>query len=114
MKSDQDFDIFYELITKKGSTISGNGKPELPRRRNIPTFSMLQYFADRREASSSAHQHFKVIYFEAIDSIVFAVKDQFKQPSFNLFSNIKQLLLESIKGEDYQKELGNSLENLRR
>ena len=83
MKSDRDFNIFYELITNKASAISGNGNPELAKRRN-----KLKYFADGREASSLAHQQFKVIYFEAVDSIVSAAKDQFKQPSFNLLSDI--------------------------
>ena len=32
MRNDQDFDIFYKLISKKASAISGNGKPELPRK----------------------------------------------------------------------------------
>ena len=107
MKSDRDFNIFYELITNKASAISGNGNPELAKRQN-----KLKYFADGREASSLAHQQFKVIYFEAVDSIVSAVKDQFKQPSFNLFSDINQLMLKSINGEDCQQKLDNFVGNL--
>ena len=42
---------------------------------------------------------------EAVDSIIAAIKDRFEQPSYRVFSNVEQLLLKSIKGEDYQSEL---------
>ena len=65
MRSDRDFDLFYELILKKASAISTIGKLESPKKRNKPNYSLFQYFGDRREASSyvianrpsSAHQH---------------------------------------------------------
>ena len=86
MTSDQVFDLFYELISKKALAICGIGRPELPRKRNELNYSLLLYFGDRSEASNSAnayhpstaHQHFKVVYFEAIDSIVFIIKNQFE------------------------------------
>ena len=115
MRSDRDFDLFYELIVKKASNISGIGKPELPRKRNKPNYSILQYVGDRRVSANNAnayypttaHQHFKVIYLEAIDSIISAIKDRFEQPSFAIFSDVEQLLLKSIKGDDYRQELAN-------
>ena len=65
MRSDRDFDLFYELILKKASAISTIGKLESTKKRNKPNYSLFQYFGDRREASSyvtanqpsSAHQH---------------------------------------------------------
>ena len=115
IRSDQDFDHFYELILKKPSAISGIDKPELPRKQIKPNYSLLQYFGDRRKASnsvnayyqSSAHQHFRVIYFEAIDSVVSAIKGRLEQLCFSLFSDLEQLLLKSINGEDSQQELDN-------
>lgn len=43
-----------------------------------------------------------MIYFEAIDSIVSAIKERFEQPSFNILLDVEQLLLKSINGEDYK------------
>ena len=43
MRSDRDFDLFYELISKKALAISGNGKPEFPRKRNKPINALLQF-----------------------------------------------------------------------
>ena len=55
MRSNRDFDLFYELILKKASAISGIRKPKLPRRRSQVNCSLLQYFGDRKEASNSAN-----------------------------------------------------------
>ena len=83
ISSDRDFDLFYELISKKAPAISDTGEPGLPKTWNKPNYFLLQDFEDRREASnsdnayhpSSVHQHFKVISFKAIDSITSTVKD---------------------------------------
>ena len=64
MRSDRDFDLFYKLISKKASAISGIVKPELPRKQSKPNFYLFQFFGACREASnsayhpSSAHQNF--------------------------------------------------------
>ena len=97
-RSDRDFDLSYELISKKASAISSISKPELPRKRSKPKYSLLQYFGVRREASNcadayhSTHQHLKLIYFEATGSIVSAIKGRFKKPNFSLFSDVDQYL----------------------
>ena len=44
------------------------------------------------------------MYFETIDAVHKALRERFEQPSFIIFSNVEQLLLESINGESYQKE----------
>ena len=44
-----------------------------------------------------------------LDTFHAAIKDRLDQVSFNLFSDIEQLLLKSINGEDYQQELDNFL-----
>lgn len=121
ISSDRDFDLFYELISKKAPAISDTGEPGLPKKWNKPNYFLLQDFGDRREASnsdnayhpSSVHQHFKVISFKAIDSITSTIKDPFEKRSFNLCSNVEQLLLKPINGEDYQQELHNFLKIVR-
>ena len=93
----------------------------MPRKQQKPSYSLLQGFGDRREASnsanayhsSSAHQHFKGIYFEAIDSVISIIKYRFEKPSVNLFSDVEQLLLKSVNGEDNQQELDNFLKIFR-
>ena len=44
------------------------------------------------------------MYFETIDAVHNALKERFEQPNFIFFSNVEQLLLKSINGENYQKE----------
>ena len=77
MRSDRDFDLVCESISKKASKIWGTDNPELPG--NVPNCSLWQYFSDGREVSNtantyyplSAHLHFKAIYSEAINSICY-------------------------------------------
>ena len=45
--------------------------------------------------------------FETIDAIYKTLKERFEQPSFIVFSNVEQLLLESINDQSYQKEHDN-------
>ena len=49
------------------------------------------------------------MYFEAIDSITSAIKDRFEQQCLTVFSGVEQLLLKSINGEDYQREMDSLL-----
>lgn len=116
IRSDQDFDFFYELILKKTSTISITVKPELSRKRSKINNPLLQYFGDCREASNSANlyhqsscQHFRMIYFEAIHSIVSAIKIDSSSLVLIYSQTSLQLLLESINGKNYQQELDNFL-----
>ena len=54
---------------------------------------------------STAEDHYRFIYFEAIDTVVMAIKDRFEQPSFKFFPSIEQLLLKAVNGESYQMEM---------
>ena len=56
---------------------------------------------------SSAHWHFKVIYLEAIDSMVCPLVKNDLSSLVYIFSDAEQLLLKSINGKDHQHELDN-------
>ena len=120
IRNDYDFDLFYELTSKKVSAIipmPSFSTPWKHQTKQTKLFLVAVIWSSQRSISnsanayqpSSAHQLFKEFYFEAIDSIVSTTKDRFGQPSFHLFSDVEQLLLKSINEEDYQQELINLL-----
>ena len=49
--------------------------------------------------------HYRCIYFEAIDLIVYTIEQCFCEPSFAAFEKMESLLLKGINGESYKAEL---------
>ena len=78
-------------------------EPQLPRRSKRPR----RY--DDGLAESEFHDtpkaHFRQHYFEALDLAVNCIKDRFDQPGYKVYSNLEQLLLKTIEGEDITAEL---------
>ena len=73
--------------------------------------SILQYVEGNPKPTGeayhpeNAYDHFKQIYFEALDAIVNAINDRFDQPAFELFSQVEQLFLKPVKKQDVTDEL---------
>ena len=109
MRNDRDFKLFYEKI--KTSTSKIDEVPMLPRKRKKPNYSILQYVEGNPKPTGeayhpeNAYDHFKQIYFEALDAIVNTINDRFDQPAFELFSQVEQLFLKSVKKQDVTDEL---------
>ena len=112
MRKAEHFKLFFDLAKQKSKRYDVED-PILPRKRRKPKYSILQYVDGHEEASrdteafspSTAEDHYRFIYFEAIDTVVMAVKERFEQASFKLFSSIEQLLLKAVNGESYQMEM---------
>ena len=106
---------FTKQLVRKQKKNNELNEPLLPRKRRKPIYSILQFVSGHDEKSDAVQpyypttvkEHFKAIYFEAIDAVHKALKERFGQPSFIIFSNVEQLLLKSINGKIYQKEYDN-------
>ena len=111
MRNDRDFKLFYEKIETSASKIDEASTPMLPRKRKKPNYSILQYVKGNPKPTGEAHHpenaydHFKQIFFEALDATVNAINDRFDQPAFELFSQVEQLFLKSVKKKDATHEL---------
>ena len=53
----------------------------------------------------SIEEHFRVIYYQAIDLITSAIKDRFDQPNFQLFANAEQFLVKAAMKQSYTDEI---------
>ena len=51
------------------------------------------------------YEYYKPIYYEALNSIVNAIKDRFDQPTFKLFTQAEQLFLKSVAKQDVRDKL---------
>ena len=80
---------------------------ESERNQIIQFFNMLKETQSQQEKHhpENVYDHFKQIYFEALDAIVNAINHRFDQPAFELFSQVEQLFLKSVKKQDVTDEL---------
>ena len=77
------------------------GAPSLPRLRKRP----VRYEPGNAAAefATDPEDHYKRIYYEALDLIIVSITDCFDQPRYALYSNLEQLLLKAVKHEDYEE-----------
>ena len=101
MRNDRDFGLFYERIKLSAKNVETLLAPAVPppRKGKRPNYSIRHYYAPENPNAAEAYQpespfdYYKPIYYEALDSVVNAIKDRFNQPAFQLFSKVEQLLL---------------------
>ena len=113
MRTCENFESFFNVVRKKADKLDVE-EPSLPRKRRKPKYSILQYVEGHEGTSKSteayhpqtAADHYRSIYYDAIDTVIMAIKDRFEQPSYQIFSTIEQLLIKAINGEPYKTELG--------
>ena len=96
MPSDQSFDHFYGNISRKSEGLLG--KPTLPRKRC--TSARLEVGAGTPSYPQTAKDHFRRVYYEAIDLIVSAIY----QESFSSYAQMETLLVKAANGDDYEAE----------
>ena len=57
------------------------------------------------EFPATVKDHFRRIYFEALDLLVQAIADRFDQPGYRMYSSLQVLFLKATKKEDFSEEL---------
>ena len=50
-------------------------------------------------------EHYRVIYYEALDLVVEAIVERFNQPGYKVLKNLEQLLLKVCKNLSHDEEL---------
>ena len=49
---------------------------------------------------STARDHYRKLYFEAVDYLTSSIKERFNQPAFKMYATLETLLLKAANGED--------------
>lgn len=79
------------------------GEPVLPRKRKAPRRTEIG--DSTGDFHTTAVDHYRVMYFEAMDLVIQCINDQFDQPGYKMYSGLETLLLKGRKQLDYQHEL---------
>ena len=104
-RSDESFDLFWaRIIQRKDKEIKCIEDPVPPRKRKAPIrFELGQQ--ESHHFPQTAKEHYKQIYFEAIDFATTAVTSRFDQKDFKVYMNLQELLLKATAKELYDAEL---------
>ena len=101
IRSDEKFDLFWNLTQKRASELDVN-EPTLPRKRKRP--KRYDSGTSTGDFPSTVENHYKKIYFEALDLIINGIKDHFDQAGYRVYSNIEELLVKATKKSQFEEE----------
>ena len=68
------------------------------------------HYVDGNQSTAQAHHPltaedlYRESYFEAVDNMIFAILERFKQPSFEAYKNLESLMVKTIASEDVSIE----------
>ena len=97
LRTDNNFALFWSKVTKKANQLNID-EPALPRKRK----RTVRYESGNAtpEFQSSVEEYYRQAYFEVFDVICSTIEDRFRQPGYQLYSNLEQLLLKAVRKEN--------------
>lgn len=94
VRTEEMFNLFWQNIIAQASKLD-IGEPTLPRRRKAPR----RYEVGESDSSGvtpcSPQDHYRVTYFEAIDTVIGCISDRFQQEGYRMYCKVEQLLLKT-------------------
>ena len=91
IRNDENFDLFWEKLDKDKESLEVND-PIVPRKRKVPQrFEIGTSTVDSQPTTSK--NLYSQQYYKALDLITNYVRSRFKQPGYNLYKNLQELLL---------------------
>ena len=109
LRNEDSFKSLFQIIANNATTIDFIEQPGLPKKRKAPQYSILHY-VDGNQSTAQPHHpitaedRYRESCFEALDNMISAIHERFKQPSFEACENIEPLIVKTIASEDASKE----------
>ena len=103
IRTDQCFQAFYESVIRKKERFPAVSEPVLPRKRRVPV--RFEIGTASGNFPETVQDHYRRIYFEALDLIVEAINERFDQPSFVSSKNLESLLVNFVNASDVSSQM---------
>ena len=103
MRNNECFESFYDTIVAKSKKHPSISEPALPRPKQAP--SRFEIGTGPPWYPTTPQEHYRHIYFEAIDLMVNAIDNRFNQASFDVYTKMESLLVKCLNCQDYSTEL---------
>ena len=99
--NDASFALFWQKVTTSAADLPID-EPVLRCCRKLP-----RRFDNGSEPTfhATVEDHYRVIYFEALDLITSSIDERFNQPGYKTYANVKALLLKGAAAQPYEEEL---------
>ena len=78
MRTDNDFKLFWHYVEQRMSKVEGVSSPVLVRHKKVPKCSEIGDTVSEQQFSS-VEDHYRAIYFEAIDTVIGTIKNRFER-----------------------------------
>ena len=101
LRNDERFDNLWAKVNLDASRLNID-EAKLPRKRKKP--ARYDDGSNDENQSLTAKDHYKNLYFEALDLLIKSITDRFQGPGFESYRNLEDLLLKCANGEPYQDE----------
>ncbi|XP_065195791.1 zinc finger MYM-type protein 1-like [Sycon ciliatum] len=102
LRNDTSFDTFWADVVKVQSA-NDVDEPVLARKRKTP--ARFAVGTGQGHYPESPADHYKPIYFAAIDTVMACIKERFDQPGYKVYSCLEGVVLKAANGDDYSAEL---------
>ena len=103
-RNDSSFESLWELILKWKENFKHVSDPKLPRKRKVPQrFEVGE--SNTYYHPSTPKEHYRQIYFDAIESATLRILSRFDQEDFKIYKSIQELFLKSIHLDSYEDDL---------
>ena len=105
MRNDESFDLFWDYV-EKSRTLVDVSLPTLPRRRKVPR--RFEVGESEGEYPTEVNDHYRRIYFEAIDLITATIDSRFQQKGFSMLQKLETILIlttQQYQGSEVVKEV---------
>ena len=95
LRTDKQFDTFWTQLIAKQRSLDVD-EPQLPRHRKVP--ARLQEGNASPVFPTTLTDHFRPIFFEAVDTIVLSIKERFNQQGYQQYRQLEGVLLKGVNG----------------
>ncbi|XP_065886227.1 zinc finger MYM-type protein 1-like [Dysidea avara] len=102
MRSESSFSLFWQVLSIKAQKLN-IGEPTLPRKRKAP--KIFEVGIGEAGFHVNVEEHYRAIYYEALDLIIQCIDDRFDQVGYRMYMNLETLLLKGCKQVEHSSEL---------
>ncbi len=100
MRSDSSFELFFASVECLRAQHDVE-LPTLPRKRRMPR----RFDDGDGHHADSVEEHYRQLYFEAIDLATSSINDRFDQPGYRMYQHLETVLVHGAAGEAYDDDL---------
>jgi hypothetical protein len=88
-RNEASFNLFWERLLQRKNEIPLVGEPQLPRKRKVPKRQEIGEHGTRY-FPSNPKEHYRHIYFSAMDATIQSIRSRFDQKDFKVYENIQE------------------------